>query len=153
MPSRCLQRLDTPLPIVDLFSRVHIMFLTIAHVLDNIFLFHVGDLEAMAFKKAMGRLMASLKEDDVKKLITFLYSDDIIDKSTRDHLQSLLPHHSELVRVYNVLCCLESIIQKRPQVYGQLIEIFLNRLQLSSPGIILRKWSCLIILCAMNLEI
>ena len=83
--------------------------------------------------------MVVLKDDDVKRLITFLYSDDIIDKSVRDDLQSSMPHQSELVRVNNVLCHLETIIQKRPRVYGQLIDIFANRLQLFSTGNILRK--------------
>lgn len=95
--------------------------------------------EAEAFKKAMGKLMVSLKQDDVERLITCLYSEDVIDMSTRDQLRSPLHHQSELVRVNDVLCQLEALIQKRPRVYGELIDIFISRLQLSSAGAILRK--------------
>ena len=83
--------------------------------------------------------MVSLKEDDVERLITYLYSEDIIDVSARDQLQNPVHRHSELVRVNNVLCLLETIIQKRPHVYGELINIFVNRLQLPSLGAVLRK--------------
>ena len=47
--------------------------------------------------------MVSLKEEDVEKLITCLYSDNIIDKSLWDELRNPMAHHSELGRVNNVL--------------------------------------------------
>ena len=95
-------------------------------------------LEAEAFKKAMVKLMVSLKEDDVERLVTCLYSANIIDMSIRDQLRRPLCCHSEIVRVNNVLCQLETLVQKRPCFYGELIDIF-NRLQLPSAGAILRK--------------
>ena len=135
----------------------HTLFTTCAYkcmclltrVYNSCFLLHEGRYcEAEAFKKAMGKLMASFKRDDVERLITCLYSDDIIDKSVRDQLRSPMSYHSELVVVNNVLCHLENIIQKRPQVYGELIDILTDKLHLPSPGAILRKCSCL---CLVNL--
>ena len=83
--------------------------------------------------------MISLKEGDLEKFIVFLYSNSIIDESVRDDLQGLSSHHSQAVKTSIVLSRLEAIIQKRPRVYGQVIEIFAEQLCLSSPVAILRE--------------
>ena len=85
----------------------------------------------------MGKLVISLREEDVERLITCLYSDHIITRSIRDELLSPTLYRTELARVNSVLCHLENIIRECPPIYGKLIEIFTNRLQLSSPATIL----------------
>lgn len=95
--------------------------------------------EADAFKCAMGMLTVSLKEADVGNLIMCLYSKNIISESSRDMLLSPMSHYTELIRVTNVLCFLETKIRECPSVYGELIEIFTNKLQLHPIGDSLRK--------------
>lgn len=87
----------------------------------------------------MGKLVVSLREEDVERLITCLYSDRIITRSIRDELLNPMLYRTELARVNRVLCHLENIIRECPPVYGKLIEIFINRLQLSSLATILRE--------------
>ena len=95
--------------------------------------------EAEAFKRAMGRLAVSLKENDVDGLIMCLYSDNIISESSRDKFLSPTAHHSELVRKNSLLCYLETKIRENPPLYEELIRIFTNRLHRHSLGDILRK--------------
>lgn len=95
--------------------------------------------EAEAFKTAMGKLMVSLKAEDIESVIICLYSHGIISKFSRDKLLSPTPHHCALVRISNVLCHLETRITECPLVYGQLIEMFTNRLHRPSIAAILCK--------------
>lgn len=98
----------------------------------------------------MGMLTVSLKEADVGNLIMCLYSRNIISESSRDTLLSPISHYTELVRVTNVLCLLETKIRECPPVYGELIEIFTNKLQLHSIGDVLRKLLMLNIVLMRN---
>ena len=92
----------------------------------------------------MGKLMSSLTEKDVDKLIPYLYSHDIISESFRDELLNPTLHHLQPPRTSYLLCHLENKIKDSPSVYDTLIEIFVEELHFQTPASILSKYAVII---------
>ena len=77
----------------------------------------------------MGKLLVSLKGEDVDRLTLCLYSHNIISESLRDMI--LVQSHSEFQKMINLLRHMETKIKQSPNVFMQIVEIFTEELQLA----------------------
>ena len=87
----------------------------------------------------MGKLGASLTEEDVNRLLLCLYARDIISKPMYDELSSVVSHRPVLVKRNKLLFHLENKIGKDPSVFTKLIEICSKELHLRESGDILSE--------------